>query len=114
MVCITNHTFARLLCQEKRKTGRTNPSGYRTLNSRRRSDRADDFIGAEATSADIDVTRRTVHQNLDTPDVGFPGAVGTSVGVGNLVAEGYRLIANLAFGHLLHLLIRAIFTQHAI
>jgi hypothetical protein len=47
---------------------------------------------------------RTVDDCLHALDVGLPGTIGTSVGVGNLDAEGHALIAELAFCHPLHLL----------
>ena len=44
------------------------------------------------------------HIRLDALDVGFPGTVASSVGVRHLNTESDRLIANLAFCHLKHLL----------
>ena len=46
----------------------------------------------------------TVHNRLDTLDIGLPGAIGASVGVGDLDAESNSLVAELTFSHSLHLL----------
>ena len=47
---------------------------------------------------------RAVEHSLHTLDIGLPGTIGTSVGVGNLDAEGYALVAEFALSHPLHLL----------
>ena len=48
---------------------------------------------------------RAVHDGLDALHIGLPGTVGSSVGVGDLNAEGNALIAEFALCHLLkHLL----------
>ncbi len=47
---------------------------------------------------------RTVDERLHALDIGLPGTIGTSVGVGDLDAESHALIAELAFCHPLHLL----------
>ena len=47
---------------------------------------------------------RTVVNNLDTSDVGFPGPVGLSVRVRYVAAEGNALSADFTFCHCLHLL----------
>ena len=47
---------------------------------------------------------RTIDDRLDALDIGLPGAIGTSVGVGDLNTEGHALIAVFALCHPLHLL----------
>ena len=51
----------------------------------------------------------TIDDRLDATDVGLPGAVGTSVRVGDLNTEGHALVAKLALCHPLHLLAVAYF-----
>ena len=46
------------------------------------------------------MARSTVDNRLNALDIGLPHSVGTSVGVGNLDAEGYVLSANFTFSHL--------------
>ena len=48
--------------------------------------------------------RGTVNNSLYPSYVGFPGSVGTSVGVGNLDPEGNALVTELTLSHPLHLL----------
>ena len=47
---------------------------------------------------------RTIDDSLHALDVGLPGTIGASMGVGNLDTEGHALIAELALCHPLHLL----------
>ena len=66
---------------------------------------ASDLTAAQATGAHVDVLRRTVHYGLDALDIGLPCAVGTSVRVADLDAEGDTLLAKFTLCHLmLHLL----------
>ena len=51
----------------------------------------------------------TIDDRLDATDVGLPGAVGTSVRVGDLNTKGHALVAKLALCHPLHLLAVAYF-----
>ena len=46
----------------------------------------------------------TVHDCLHTLHIGLPGTVGTPMRVGDLNAERYALVAELALCHPLHLL----------
>ena len=41
----------------------------------------------------------TVDHRLNTLDIGLPGTVGTSVGVGNLDTEGHALAAKITLSH---------------
>ena len=70
----------------------------------KKSDSPGNLTGTQAPGTNIYMARRTVHNSLDTFYIGLPGTIGTSVGVGNLNAEGYALIAKLALSHPLHLL----------
>ena len=50
------------------------------------------------------MARRTIDHSLHALDIGLPGTIGASMGVGNLDTEGHALIAELALCHPLHLL----------
>ena len=63
------------------------------------SDGPRDLTAAEAAGARINVLRGTVDDGLDALHIGFPGAVGPSVRVGNLDAERHILVAKLTFCH---------------
>ena len=47
---------------------------------------------------------RAIDHCLHALDIGLPGTIGTSVGLGNLDTEGYALVAEFALSHPLHLL----------
>ena len=49
------------------------------------------------------MARSTVDNRLDTLDVGLPGTVGTSVGVGDLDTESHALATVITLRHSLHL-----------
>ena len=51
------------------------------------------------------MARSTVDNRLNPLDVGLPGTVGASVGVGNLNAEGHALATIITLSHSLHLLL---------
>ena len=63
-------------------------------------DRTSDLAGTQAAGAGVYTLRCTVNKCLYSSDIRFPSSVGTSVGVGNLDAEGYVLSANFTFSHL--------------
>ena len=50
------------------------------------------------------MARSTVNNSLNALDVGLPGSVGTSVGVGDLNTEGNALATIITLSHSLHLL----------
>ena len=77
------------------------------------SDSAGNFARTEAMSAHIDVLRGAVDDRLHALHVGLPGAVGTTMGVGDLDAEGDALVAEFAFGHVAYLLAMRIAFQKA-
>ena len=45
----------------------------------------------------------SIHDSLDTLNIGLPCTVSPSVGVGDLDTEGYALATKITFRHLLHL-----------
>ena len=67
-------------------------------------DSALDLAGTEATGTSGHMARSTIHNSLNTLDVGLPSTVGTSVGVGDLNAEGNALATIITLRHTLHLL----------
>lgn len=67
---------------------------------RLKSDCSCNLAGTQATGAGVYTLRCTVNKCLYSSDIRFPCSVGTSVGVGNLDAEGYVLSANFTFSHL--------------
>ena len=68
-----------------------------------------DLAGAQATGASVHTLGGSVDDSLDALHVGFPGSVGTSVGMGNLDTESNALSAKLALCHDRHLLTTAIY-----
>jgi hypothetical protein len=68
------------------------------------SDSSGDFTGTQTPGTNINMAGSTVDDRLDALDVGFPCAVGASVGVRDLDAKGNTLVTELTFSHPLHLL----------
>ena len=64
-----------------------------------RSDRTGDLTGTQAAGAHVDVLGSAVNDRLHAADVGLPGTVGASVGVGDLNTKGHALAANITFRH---------------
>ena len=60
--------------------------------------------GTQATRAYIYTLGTTVHNCLYPTDVGLPGSVGLTVGVGNGITKSHALTANFTLCHLEHLL----------
>ena len=67
-------------------------------------DRAGNFTGTQTPGTNVHMARRTIDHSLHALDIGLPGTIGASVGVGNLDTEGHALIAELALCYPLHLL----------
>ena len=67
-------------------------------------DRAGNFTGTQTPGTNVHMARRTIDHSLHALDIGLPGTIGASVGVGNLDTEGHALIAELTLCHPLHLL----------
>ena len=63
------------------------------------SDGALNLVGAEASGTSVHMAGSTVHHRLNTLDIGLPGTVGTSVGVGNLDTEGNTLATIITLSH---------------
>ena len=62
------------------------------------------LVGTEASGTSVHMARSTVDNSLNALDVGLPGSVGTSVGVGNLNTKGNALATIITLSHSLHLL----------
>ena len=58
-----------------------------------------DLTGTQATRANGNGLVRTVHDCLDLANVGLPGAIGFTVGVGHILTVDYTLSADTAFCH---------------
>ena len=69
-----------------------------------KSDGPLDLVGTEASGTCVHMARGTVYNGLDPLDIGFPGTIGTSVGVGNLNTKGNTLATKITLRHSLHLL----------
>ena len=67
-------------------------------------DGALNLTGTQASCTDIDMARNTLNNSLNALNIGLPGSVGTSVGMGDLDTKGNALTAKIALCHLLHLL----------
>ena len=61
------------------------------------------LVGTQTSGTSVHMARSTVDNSLDPLDIGLPGTVGTSVGVGNLDTKGYALTAKITLRHSLHL-----------
>ena len=61
------------------------------------------LVRTEASGTSIHMARSTVNDSLDPLHIGLPGTIGTSVGVGNLNAEGNALTTIITLCHSLHL-----------
>ena len=75
-------------------------SDWQRIYQPRESDGPLNLIGTEASGTSVHMAGSSIDNGLDPLDIGLPGTVGTSVGVGNLDAEGYVLSANFTFSHL--------------
>ena len=62
------------------------------------------LVRTEASGTSVHMARSTVNNGLDPLNIGLPGSVGTSVGVGNLDTEGNALATIITLRHSLHLL----------
>ena len=68
-----------------------------------RLDSSLDLIGTEASGTSVHMAGSSIDNSLDPLDIGLPGTVGTSVGVGNLNTKGYALATKITLRHSLHL-----------
>ena len=62
------------------------------------------LVGTEASGTSVHMARSSVDNRLHPLNIGLPGTVGASVGVGNLNAECYTLATKITLSHSLHLL----------
>ena len=67
-------------------------------------DGALNLVGAEASGTCVNMAGSSVNHSLNALDVGLPGTVGTSVGVGDLDTKSHALAAVITLCHSLHLL----------
>ena len=75
-----------------------------TLGWQEKSDGPLNLVGTETSGTGVHMARSTVDNRLNPLDIGLPGTVGASVGVGNLNAEGHALATKITLSHSLHLL----------
>jgi hypothetical protein len=68
-----------------------------------KSDSTLNLVRTQTSGTSVHMARSTVDNSLDPLDIGLPGTVGTSVGVGNLDTKGYALTAKITLRHSLHL-----------
>ena len=66
-------------------------------------DSALDLVGTEASGTSVHMARSTVHDSLNPLNIGLPGTIGTSVGVGDLNTKGNALATIITLRHTLHL-----------
>ena len=69
----------------------------------RESDGPLNLIGTEASGTSVHMAGSSIDNGLDPLDIGLPGTVGTSVGVGNLNTKGHALATKITLRHSLHL-----------
>ena len=67
------------------------------------SDSTLDLIGTEASGTSVHMARSAVDHSLNALNVGLPGTVGTSVGVGDLNTKSHALATKITLRHTLHL-----------
>ena len=62
-------------------------------------DSAGNFTGTQTTGTNVHMAGGTIDHSLNALDVGLPGTIGSSVGVGNLNTKGNTLVAELTLSH---------------
>jgi len=60
------------------------------------------FVGTQAPGANLECLGGSVYNRFNRAHIRFPGAVGSSVRVGNLNTEGYTFSTNFTFCHLFY------------
>ena len=70
-----------------------------TVIGRWESDSPLNLVRTEASGTSVHMARSTVHNGLDTLNIGLPCSVGTSVGVGNLNTKGNALTTIITLRH---------------
>ena len=69
------------------------------IGGREKSDGPLNLVGTEASGTSVHMARSTVHNGLDPLYIGFPGPIGTSVGVRDLNAKGNALATIITLRH---------------
>ena len=64
-----------------------------------KSDSSLDLIGTEASGTCVNMAGSSIHDSLDTLNIGLPCKVSPSVGVGDLDTKGYALTTKIALSH---------------
>ena len=64
-----------------------------------KSDSSLDLIGTEASGTCVNMAGSSIHDSLDTLNIGLPCTVSPSVGVGDLDTKGYALTTKIALSH---------------
>ena len=62
-----------------------------------------DLVGTEASGTSVHMAGSSIHDSLNTLDVGLPCTIGTSVGVRDLNTKGHALATKITLSHSLHL-----------
>ena len=78
-------------------------SDWQRIYQPRESDGPLNLIGTEASGTSVHMAGSSIDNGLDPLDIGLPGTVGTSVGVGNLNTKGHALATKITLRHSLHL-----------
>ena len=63
------------------------------------SDSPLDLVGTEASGTSVHMARSTIDNRLNALDIGLPGTIGTSVGVGDLDTESHALATVITLRH---------------
>ncbi|XOQ48975.1 MAG: hypothetical protein ACFWUM_08725 [Eubacteriales bacterium] len=62
-------------------------------------DSTGNLAGTQAAGAGVNTLRCTVHNCFNTPNIGFPGSVRTSMRMGYSYTESHVLATNITFCH---------------
>ena len=57
------------------------------------------LVGTEASGTSVHMARSTIDNRLNALDIGLPGTIGTSVGVGDLDTESHALATVITLRH---------------
>ena len=77
-----------------------------------KSDSSLDLIGTEASGTCVNMAGSSIHDSLDTLNIGLPCTVSPSVGVGDLDTKGYALTTKIALSHFIAPPIRMIYSTN--
>ena len=81
-----------------------------------RLDSAGNFTGTQTPGTNIHMAGRAIDHCLNALDIGLPGTIGTSVGMGNLDTKGHALATKITLSHfiappIIEFLIKSAFSQ---